>query len=103
MANAKSIIADVGFGDLTLRFEDKPAEKSNVTAYVAAGTLEVSLPDANTPVKVVINNSPLCRVKLPDDFTNTEGNVYVNSTYQEHADNLLTFNLDVALGKIVFK
>jgi len=103
LAKAKSIIADVGFGNLTLAFEEEPEGRSDVTAYVAAGTLEVSLPDADIPVKVIINNSPLCRVKLTDDFTNITDNIYVNNAYKEGANNLLTFNLDVALGNIVFK
>ena len=93
----------VGFGDLTLDYSDQVLIKSNVTATVGAGNLEILVPKRNSPIKIVVHNSPLCHVKISKSFDEVEDNVFVNSSYTPDAENLLTFNLDVALGNIVFK
>jgi len=103
LAKAKEVIADVGFGDLTLDFSDQVLIKSNVTATVGAGNLEILVPKRNSPIKIVVHNSPLCHVKISKSFDEVEDNVFVNSSYTPDAENLLTFNLDVALGNIIFK
>lgn len=103
LAKARAVIADVGFGDLTLDFSDQVLVKSEVTATVGAGSLEILVPKKDSPIKIVIHNSPLCHVKISKSFDEVEDNVFVNSSYSADAENLLTFNLDVALGNIVFK
>ena len=37
------------------------------------------------------------------DFEEVEKNVFINRHYDEEADNLLTFKLDVSLGNIAFR
>jgi len=103
LSRAKEVIADVGFGNLTLDFSSHSPIRSNITATVGAGKLEVLIPKMDAPVRVNVINSPLCHVKLAKSFREIEENVFVNKSYTEDAENLLTFNLDVALGNIVFK
>jgi hypothetical protein len=103
LARAQKIIADVGLGSLTLDFSDQLHNSSEVMATVGAGNLEILLPASDIPVIVRIVNSPLCRVKLQNDFAEIRDNVFVNESYDPYAKNILTFNVDVAMGKIEFK
>ncbi|MDN5200538.1 hypothetical protein QQ008_04175 [Fulvivirgaceae bacterium BMA10] len=103
LSKAKNVIADVGFGNLTLNFSGESLIKTDVTASVGAGTLEIILEDQEVPVIVHVNNSLLCRVKLNRHFKEIRKNVFVNKGYSEDAPNLLTFNVDVAMGNIRFK
>ena len=100
---AGTVITDIGFGNATLDFSDVPQTKSNIDAMVGAGSLEVLLPRKGAPVMIHINNSPLCSVKLAKGFEEIDDNVYVNLDYDSSAENLLTFNVDVALGNVSFK
>jgi len=103
LSNAKTIIADVGFGSLHLDFTDKNQVKSNVNAKVGAGNLVVNTNENINPMIIYIQNSPLCRVKIPEGFTEIRKNVFVNGQYDQEAQNLITFNIDVAMGNIIFK
>lgn len=99
-ARAKEIITDVGFGKLRLDFSDHPNRQSHVTASVGAGTLVVHLPERKSPVLVRINSSPLCRVKLPENFREIKDHIFANESYSGSSPDLLSFDLDVAMGKI---
>ena len=103
LSKAKAIMADVGFGNLYLDFTDIPEVASTVNASVGAGNLLIQIPAKEVPVKVKINNTMLCRVKLAGNFREISDNIYVNAAYKENASNLLSFDVDVALGSIVFK
>lgn len=102
-ARAKQVIADVGFGNCTLDFGDGIKEASNVSAFVGAGNLIVMVPNAAVPIKVVIQNSPLCHVQLTSSFVKVAEDTWVNEYYDETAPNITTFTLDVAMGQILFK
>ena len=102
-ARARNVIADVGFGNCTLDFGNGIKDGSNVTAYVGAGNLIVLLPKTELPVKVVIQNSPLCHVQLTESFIKIADDTWVNHAYNAMADNITTFTLDVAMGQILFK
>lgn len=102
LSRAKTIIAEVGFGSLFLDLSKKNLVKSHITASVGAGNLEVSIPTSQIPIIVNIHNSPLCRIILGKDFTEISENVFANKSYSANAPDLLTFDLDVALGKITF-
>lgn len=102
LSRARIVIAEVGFGTLNLDLSDKNLTNNRISASVGAGNLNISLPPNNIPVIVYINNSPLCRILLGEEFQQIKPNVYANSSYRENAQNLLTFDLDVALGKISF-
>ena len=102
-SKAKHVIADIGFGNLTLDFTDKSEVTSHIRGSVGAGNLMIILPEEGTPVKVSIKDSWLCRVKLGKSFTKLSDNTYVNADYSDQAENLLNFDLDVSMGSIVFK
>jgi len=103
LSNAKTIIADVGFGSLYLDFTNKSHVKSNVNATVGAGNLIVNANESINPMIIYIRNSPLCRVKIPHGFTEIRDNVFVNDKYDQDAENLITFNIDVTMGNVIFK
>ncbi len=103
LSKSKHVIADIGFGDLLLDFSNKSEVSSNIKGSVGAGNLVIVLPQDNTPVIVKINNSWLCNVKMTKSLKNIGDNTFVNSTYSADADNLLSFNLDVSMGSIIFK
>ncbi len=103
LANAKTIIADIGFGNAVLDFSDSPKSKCQVNASVGAGNLKISLPRKDVPAIIYFNNSPLCNISILKEFEEIKKNVYVNNSYSATADNLITFNIDVALGNITFK
>jgi len=103
LSKAKTVIAEVGFGELTLNFTEPSRISTDVIASVGAGSLDIIVPKNNMPAKIILNNSPLCRVKLADSFQKIEKNIYVNESYRKDAKNLVVFNLDVALGNITFK
>lgn len=103
LANAKVILAEVGFGDAYIDLSERPSQTSYVAASVGAGNLEVLIPKSGTGVKVIVNSSMLCQVKLSKSFTENEPDIFINDYYEEGADNQLVFNVDVSLGSIHFK
>ncbi len=102
-SNAKRVIADVGFGDLLLDFSDKPMTSTNVEGSVGAGNLMIILPNDGTPVKVKITDSWLCQVKMLKSLKSIGNSTFVNSSYNENAENLLSFDLDVSMCNIMFQ
>ena len=103
MCRATKIITDIGFGNARLDFDDITLSKCSVDAMVGAGSLEVLLPKKDVPVMIFVNNSPLCSVRLAKGFKEIDDNVFVNMENAAQAENLLTFNVDVALGNVTFK
>jgi hypothetical protein len=102
-SRARNVLADVVFGGLFLDYSGAPEASSHVTACVGAGTLIIGLPrSVSIPVKVIIRNSPLCRVNLPDNFRKIEKNIFVNEYYNPGDEKMLIFDLDVAVGNIHF-
>lgn len=103
LSNARTVMADIGFGNLFLDYSGRSRLGSKVNASVGAGNLIVIIPANDVPVKVKINDSMLCRVRLTKSFTEVESNVFVNTSYTSDSDEVLDFDVDVALGTIVFK
>ena len=77
--------------------------RTDVQATVGAGSLEIILPSADVPVKINFNDSPLCNVKMPKKFEKLEESVFVSPGFEELNDNHINFNVDVAVGHVVFK
>lgn len=102
-AKSKYILADVGFGNLMLDLSGHSPQKSHITGNVGAGTLMVLLPNGDTPMLVKISDSFFCKVRLPHGFSKIEENTYVNKAYNKDAKNLITFNMDVSMGNLIFK
>jgi len=103
MSRARYMIADVGFGNMTLDFRSKPLVSNKIKGSVGAGNLTILLPSNETPVLVKIKDSWLCSVKMPEEFKKVSANVYANTAYTKDTKNSLTFDLDVSMGNIIFK
>ena len=103
MSRTKFMMADVGFGNMTLDFRNKPLVSNKIKGSVGAGNLTILLPNSETPVMVKIKDSWLCSVKMPHNFKKISANVFANAAYTKEAKNSLTFDLDVSMGNIIFK
>ncbi len=103
LANAKVIIAEIGFGDAYLDLSEKPKESSYIDASVGVGNLVVVVPRTGTGIKIMVNSSMLCQVKLSKSFRENSPDVFINEFYEEGGENQLVFNVDVSLGTIQFK
>jgi hypothetical protein len=103
LSRTKYMVADVGFGNMTLDFSNKPLVSNKVKGSVGAGNLIIVLPSADTPVIIKIHDSWLCSVKMPNGLKKIKENTFANAAYKKDAQNSLTFDLDVSMGSIVFK
>jgi hypothetical protein len=103
LSRSKYVLADVGFGNMMLDFSSKPLNSNHVMGRVGAGNLVILLPANDVPVLVKINESWLCSVNLSRSLQKVGENTFANAAYSEQAKNALTFDLDVSLGKIIFK
>jgi hypothetical protein len=103
LAKAKVVLADVGFGNMFLDFSEKQLVNNHVMGSVGAGNLIILLPGEDVPVLVKINESWLCSVNLSRSLQRIGENTFANAAYERNSKNALTFDLDVSLGKIVFK
>lgn len=103
LSRSKVVIAEVGFGNIFLDFSDKPDQMPAVKGSVGAGNMVILLPEETVPVMVKINESWLCSVKLSKNLKRISENTYANAAYSINHKNALTFDLDVSMGKIIFK
>lgn len=103
MSRSRYMMADVGFGNMTLDFGSRPLVSNKIKGSVGAGNLTILLPPSDTPVLVKIKDSWLCSVKIPSQFRKVSENVFANAAYTKDAKNSLTFDLDVSMGNIIFK
>ncbi|PIB37191.1 hypothetical protein BFP72_18145 [Reichenbachiella sp. 5M10] len=103
LAQAKNVIAEVGFGTAVLDFGKGMTQKCKVNASVGAGTLKILIPESEFPAIIHFKSSPLCKYSLEQGFEQIEKDVYVNKAYSADADNLMEFVIDVALGNITFE
>jgi len=103
LSRTHCVMADVGFGNMTLDFSNRPAVSNRIKGSVGAGNLTIILPKEETPILVKIQDSWLCSVKVPSGLKKVGENTFANSAYSKNAKNSLTFDLDVSMGNIVFK
>jgi hypothetical protein len=101
-SRAKTYMADIGFGTAQLDFRGSDNQKVQCNAKIGAGSLDVLIPTKSTPVIIYVKDSPFCGIRMSDDFEMVEKNVYVNRSYSAKATNLMTFDIDLALGTISF-
>lgn len=102
-ALAKEIIAEVGFGSISIDCGSDWKMNSTVNASVGAGTLDIILPPEEIPVLIRLNNSPLCNIKMAENFEKIGHNTFGNKAYINNPDESMEFLLDVGMGSIVFK
>lgn len=102
-ALAKDIIAEVGFGSISIDCGTDWRINSRVNASVGAGNLNIILPPNEIPVIIRIQNSPLCNIKMAPNFEKIGHNAFGNKAYRNNPDDSMEFILDVGLGSIAFK
>lgn len=103
LSRSRVVMAEVGFGNIFLDFSNKPEVAPAVTGSVGAGNLTILLPDETVPVLVRINDSWLCSLNLSRSLKRTGNNTYTNAAYARNSKDAMTFDLDVSMGKIIFK
>ncbi len=103
LSRSKVVMVDVGFGNMYLDFSSKPLIGNQVKGTVGAGNLVISLPSDDVPIKIKITESWLCSVNLREGLHDIGDHTYVNAAYEKNPANALTFDLDVSLGKIIFR
>jgi hypothetical protein len=103
LSRTRFVMADVGFGNMTLDFSNKPLVGSKIKGSVGAGNLTIILPNNDIPILVKIQDSWLCSVKVPSSLKKVAENTFANAAYSKNAKNSLVFDLDVSMGNIVFR
>lgn len=103
LSKSKLVLVDVGFGNMYLDFSSWPLVNNHVVGSVGAGNLVIALPASDVPVLVKINESWLCSVSLSRSLQKIGENTFANAAYTDNSRDALTFDLDVSLGKIIFK
>lgn len=103
LARSKYVKADVGFGDLLLDIGGDTKMSGEIIGSVGAGNMFIVLPAETVPMMIKIRDSWLCKIKVPASFRKTASNTYVNNAYEAGNEEPLVFNLDVSMGKIIFK
>jgi len=103
MARSKVVMAEVGFGNMYLDFSNRPTVANHIIGSVGAGNLTIQLPSEDVPVLVTINESWLCSINLSKSLKKIGSNKYANAAYTRDSPNALVFDLDVSMGKIVFR
>jgi len=103
LSRTRYMVADVGFGNMTLDFSDVPLVSNKIKGSVGAGNLTIILPAEETPIKIKIHQSWLCSAKVPAGFKKKSDNTFENAAYKKNAKNALVFDLDVSMGSIIFK
>lgn len=103
LSRARFVMADVGFGNMTLDFSNTPLVDNKIKGSVGAGNLTIILPSEETAVLVKIQDSWLCSVNVPRSLNKIAENTFANKAYTSASKNALVFDLDVSMGNIVFK
>jgi hypothetical protein len=103
LARTKVVVADVGFGNMLLDFSMPQSLPRQVNGTVGAGNLIILLPADEVPVRVNVSDSWLCSVNLSRSLHKVGANTFANRAYTRNPKGAVNFDLDVALGKIVFK
>lgn len=103
LARSKVVVAYVGFGNMYLDFSDKPTASNHIIGSVGAGNLVIQLPNDEVPITLKINDSWLCSLNLSKSLKKVGTNRFANASYSKNSKNALTFDLDVSMGKIIFK
>lgn len=103
LSRSKYVVAEVSFGNMLLDFSNTPIVIPVVKGSVGAGNMVIVLPEESVPVRVTINDSWLCSMKLSRSLKKTGESTYTNAAYARNPKKALLFDLDVSMGKIVFK
>ena len=100
LAQAKKIIIEVNYGQISLNYGAGLPAKGQVIAAVVGGTVYLKLPPASYPVKIRMKTTPLCRTSLPDYLIALGDDTYITKGYSPSDPKLLEFILDVGVGSV---
>ncbi|MBK5277926.1 MAG: hypothetical protein JJE09_03580 [Bacteroidia bacterium] len=104
LSRSRYVVADVGFGNILMDFSDRPLVSNKVKGSVGAGNMVILLPSNDVPVIVKISESWLCSINLCKSLKRVGENTFANDAYmQKDSKDGIAFDLDVSLGKIIFK
>jgi len=103
LCQSSNIITDIGFGNVKMDFGDAQHISTNVSATVGAGKLEVILPHENIPIRIDVNESPLCNIKIPRGYEMIEESVFASPDFLANSSDGINFSIDVAVGNIIFR
>jgi hypothetical protein len=100
LAQAKKVIIEVNYGQISLNYGQPQTSKAQVIAAVGGGTIYLKLPPESSPVKIRMKTTPLCRIVLPDYLRAIGEDTFVTKGYAASDPRLLEFILDVGVGAI---
>jgi len=102
-SNARQMIFDVNYGNVNLVFTGEMPNASNLKASVGAGSVNITLPDQDSPYIVKVNSTAMCRTSIPSYLKSVGNKTYVSKGYHEKASNLMTIEIDVSVGSVALK
>jgi hypothetical protein len=88
---------------MLLDFSHHTSTGQYIKGSVGAGNLVIHLPDNSVPVIVKITDSWLCSTTLSHSLKKIDHNTFTNAAYNKDKKGALVFDLDVSMGKIIFK
>jgi hypothetical protein len=100
LAQAKKVIIEVNYGQISLNYGQPQSSKAQVIAAVGGGTIYLKLPPESSPVKIRMKTTPLCRIAIPDYLRAIGEDTFVTKGYSASDPRLLEFILDVGVGAV---
>jgi hypothetical protein len=100
LMQAKKVIIEVNYGQITLIYGQPQSYKGQVIAAVGGGTIYLKLPPESSPVKIRMKTTPLCRTSLPEYLRAVGDDTFVTKGYAATDPRLLEFILDVGVGAV---
>lgn len=102
-SNAKQMIFDVNYGNVNIIFNGDMSHTSHLKASVGAGSVNITLPDQNTPYIVKVHSTAMCRTTIPPYLKSIGNKTYVSKGYKADAQNLMSIEIDVSVGSVSLK
>jgi len=102
-SNAKQMIFDVNYGNVNLTFNGDMSQSSHLKASVGAGSVNITLPDQNTPYIVKVHSTAMCRTTVPPYLKSIGNKTYVSKGYKADAQNIMSIEIDVSVGSVSLK
>lgn len=99
MARAREVRIENGMGTTRIFVGESNPTPTMYQILVGAGSCTIAISD-NTPARIILNDSFISSIELPDNFVETSPNVYVNHAYQGNMDRAITFAVDIGLGNL---
>lgn len=98
--NARKMIFEVDYGKIDLNFSDGMPQSCQVISAVSVGSVHLVLPSEETPIRLKMKTTPMCRTVMPKYLKTQEKGVYVTKGYKSSDPKLLELIIDVGVGSI---